>query len=210
MSVLYKGLCSLYTCVKSFLELGQHIWERCDTARALLQRGCPSDRLEDPRGSTVLLKNQRITFNPKEQRRQRQQGQVTQLQPQTVLLNLRPGWWKNMYKQPFLLRFFFIIILIIISSFIFRYLSHRAHRGVPSELQSHFTVIIVKFSSRPQRSDWRSFLEFMQFWQRHRNKKVLIGNRSGWKHGATTQSSQTGCEWYQNKNDTHGNLWHGF
>lgn len=107
MSVLYKGLCSLYTCVKSFLELGQHIWERCDTARALLQRGCPSDRLEDPRGSTVLLKNQRITFNPKEQRRQRQQGQVTQLQPQTVLLNLRPGWWKNMYKQPFLLRFFF-------------------------------------------------------------------------------------------------------
>uniref|UniRef100_A0A671XYB4 Integrin beta n=1 Tax=Sparus aurata TaxID=8175 RepID=A0A671XYB4_SPAAU len=90
-SVLYKGLCSLYTCVKSFLELGQHIWERCDTARALLQRGCPSDRLEDPRGSTVLLKNRRITFNPKEQRRQRQQGQVTQLQPQTVLLNLRPG-----------------------------------------------------------------------------------------------------------------------
>ncbi|XP_036935724.1 integrin beta-1-like isoform X1 [Acanthopagrus latus] len=76
---------------ESFLELGQHIWERCDTARALLQRGCPSDRLEDPRGSTVLLKNQKITFHPKEQRRQQQRGQVTQLQPQTVLLNLRPG-----------------------------------------------------------------------------------------------------------------------
>lgn len=105
---------------------------------------------------------------------------------------------------------FFFIIIIIISSFIFRSLSHQAHRGVPSKLQSHFIVIIVKLASRPQRGDWRSFLEFMQFWQRHRNKKVLIGNRSGGKHGATTQSSQTGCEWYKNKDDTHGILWHGF
>ncbi|KAG8009644.1 Integrin beta-1, partial [Nibea albiflora] len=72
-------------------KVGQHVWERCDTARTLLRRGCPSDHLEDPRGSTVLLKNRKITLQPKEQRRQRQLRQVTQLQPQSVLLHLRPG-----------------------------------------------------------------------------------------------------------------------
>uniref|UniRef100_A0A667WYV0 Integrin beta n=1 Tax=Myripristis murdjan TaxID=586833 RepID=A0A667WYV0_9TELE len=79
------------TCVKSFAEVGQHIWERCDTAEALLRRGCPSDRLEDPRGSAVLLKNRKITFHPKEQRHRAHHRQVTQLQPQSVLLHLRPG-----------------------------------------------------------------------------------------------------------------------
>lgn len=73
--------------------MGQHVWERCDTARTLLRRGCPFDRLEDPRGSTVLLKNRKITLQPKEQRRQQQLRQVTQLQPQSVLLHLRPGGW---------------------------------------------------------------------------------------------------------------------
>ncbi|KAM9337147.1 integrin beta-1-like [Symphorus nematophorus] len=72
-------------------EVGQHVWERCDTARSLLRRGCPFDRLEDPRGSTDLLKNRKITFHLKEQRRQRQHRQVTQLQPQSVRLHLRPG-----------------------------------------------------------------------------------------------------------------------
>ncbi|XP_041817036.1 integrin beta-1-like [Chelmon rostratus] len=71
---------------ENFLEVGQHVGERCDTAGALLRRGCPLDRLEDPRGSTVLLKNRKITT-----RRQRQHKQVTQLQPQSVLLHLRPG-----------------------------------------------------------------------------------------------------------------------
>ncbi|XP_030613089.1 integrin beta-1-like [Archocentrus centrarchus] len=75
----------------NFLEVGQHIWERCDTARALLKRGCPFDHLEDPRGSTVLLRNRKITFHPKEQRHKRWHRQVTQLQPQSVLLHLRPG-----------------------------------------------------------------------------------------------------------------------
>ncbi|KAM3849549.1 integrin beta-1-like [Diretmus argenteus] len=75
----------------NFTEVGQHIWERCDTARALQRRGCPSDCLEDPRGSAVLLKNHKITFHPKEQRHPQHQRQVTQLQPQTVLLHLRPG-----------------------------------------------------------------------------------------------------------------------
>ncbi|XP_070842029.1 integrin beta-1-B-like isoform X2 [Chaetodon trifascialis] len=74
---------------ENFLEVGQHIWERCDTPRALLRRGCPFDRLEDPRGSTVLLKNRKITFHPKGD--QRHHRQVTQLQPQSVLLHLRPG-----------------------------------------------------------------------------------------------------------------------
>ncbi|XP_027130071.1 integrin beta-1-like [Larimichthys crocea] len=76
---------------ENFLKVGQHVWERCDTARTLLRRGCPFDRLEDPRGSTVLLKNRKITLQPKEQRRQQQLRQVTQLQPQSVLLHLRPG-----------------------------------------------------------------------------------------------------------------------
>lgn len=88
---LYKGLNSTQTCVQNFLEVGQHVRERCDTARVLLRKGCPFDRLEDPRGSTVLLKNRKITFHPKEQRHRRQHRQVTQLQPQTVLLHLRPG-----------------------------------------------------------------------------------------------------------------------
>ncbi|XP_044032378.1 integrin beta-1-like [Siniperca chuatsi] len=60
--------CAEETCVKNFLEVGQHAWERCDTARALQRRGCPFDRLENPRGSTVLLKNQKITSHPKEQK----------------------------------------------------------------------------------------------------------------------------------------------
>uniref|UniRef100_A0A4W6G753 Integrin beta n=1 Tax=Lates calcarifer TaxID=8187 RepID=A0A4W6G753_LATCA len=76
---------------ENFLEVGQHMWERCDTASALLRRGCPLDRLEDPRGATVLLKNLKVTFHPKEQRHQQQHRQVTQLQPQSVLLHLRPG-----------------------------------------------------------------------------------------------------------------------
>ncbi|XP_069562891.1 integrin beta-1-like isoform X1 [Brachyistius frenatus] len=75
----------------SFLEVGQHIWERCDTAGVLLRRGCPLDHLEDPRGSTVLLQNRKITSHPPGRRRQRWHGQVTQLQPQTVRLRLRPG-----------------------------------------------------------------------------------------------------------------------
>ncbi|XP_035802869.2 integrin beta-1-like [Amphiprion ocellaris] len=77
---------------ETFLEVGRSIWERCDTARVLLRRGCPSDRLEDPRGSTVLLKNKKITLHPKEQRTQaRWHKQVTQLQPQSVQMHLRPG-----------------------------------------------------------------------------------------------------------------------
>ncbi|XP_008290936.1 integrin beta-1-like [Stegastes partitus] len=76
---------------ETFLEVGQPTWERCDTARQLLRRGCPLDRLEDPKGSTVLLKNKKITFHPKEQRQKRWHKQVTQLQPQSVLMHLRPG-----------------------------------------------------------------------------------------------------------------------
>ncbi|KAM9839732.1 integrin beta-1-like [Aulostomus maculatus] len=75
--------------LRSFLEVGQQVWERCDTAGALLRRGCPLDLLEDPRGSAVLLKNEEITLQPKKQRHQHQH--VTQLQPQRVLLHLRPG-----------------------------------------------------------------------------------------------------------------------
>ncbi|KAK2859721.1 hypothetical protein Q5P01_004341 [Channa striata] len=72
---------------ESFLQVGQHVWFRCDTVRALLRRGCPFDRLENPRGATVL---QNFTSHHKEQRRQKQR-QVTQLQPRSVLLHLRPG-----------------------------------------------------------------------------------------------------------------------
>ena len=88
--------------------MGQHVWERCDTARALLGKGCSHDRLEDPRGSTVLLKNQKITFHPKEQRHQQQHRGVTQLQPQTVRLHLRPGGCRTIAvteRKPF---FYFI------------------------------------------------------------------------------------------------------
>ncbi|TKS87398.1 Integrin beta-1 [Collichthys lucidus] len=95
MSLLFAAvllLCCRYNATGT--RVGQHVWERCDTARTLLRRGCPFDRLEDPRGSSVLLKNRKITLQPKEQRRQQQEqqlGQVTQLQPQSVLLHLRPG-----------------------------------------------------------------------------------------------------------------------
>ncbi|XP_041717279.2 integrin beta-1-like [Coregonus clupeaformis] len=44
---------------ESFIEPGQHTWEHCDTARALLERGCLVEHLENPRGSTVLLENQK-------------------------------------------------------------------------------------------------------------------------------------------------------
>ncbi|KAM7390140.1 hypothetical protein PAMA_008354 [Pampus argenteus] len=93
MSLLFAVvllLCCRYSTTGT-QEVGQHIWERCDTARALLTRGCPFDRLEDPRGSSVLLKHQKITFHLKEQRHQQQLHQhVTRVQPQTVLLHLRP------------------------------------------------------------------------------------------------------------------------
>ncbi|KAM4605960.1 integrin beta-1-like [Polymixia lowei] len=75
----------------SFTDVGQHLWERCDTAGSLLRRGCPLDRLEDPRGSVVLLKNHRVTSRPKGHGQRPPAQHVTQLQPQTVLLHLRPG-----------------------------------------------------------------------------------------------------------------------
>uniref|UniRef100_A0A672HIP5 Integrin beta n=1 Tax=Salarias fasciatus TaxID=181472 RepID=A0A672HIP5_SALFA len=84
----YKG--SVNVCVEAFLQVGQHTWERCDTAAALLRRGCPSHRLEDPRGSAVLVKNRNVTFRSG-RRRGGRGGRVTQLQPQTVRLHLRPG-----------------------------------------------------------------------------------------------------------------------
>uniref|UniRef100_A0A3P8PH13 Integrin beta n=1 Tax=Astatotilapia calliptera TaxID=8154 RepID=A0A3P8PH13_ASTCA len=91
LNCVISSYLSFSQCLMNFLEVGQHIWERCDTAGALLKRGCPFDHLEDPRGSTVLLKNRKITFHPKEQRHKRLHRVVTQLQPQTVLLHLRPG-----------------------------------------------------------------------------------------------------------------------
>uniref|UniRef100_A0A3B4UAQ9 Integrin beta n=1 Tax=Seriola dumerili TaxID=41447 RepID=A0A3B4UAQ9_SERDU len=91
MNLLFAAVLLFCCRYNSFLEVGQHIWERCDTARARMRRGCPFDRLEDPRGAAVLLKGRKITFHPKEQRHQRRHRQPTQLQPQTVLLHLRPG-----------------------------------------------------------------------------------------------------------------------
>ncbi|XP_048862223.1 integrin beta-1-like [Brienomyrus brachyistius] len=74
---------------EGFVRLGQHTWERCGTVQALLARGCPTAALEDPRGSNVLLQNRPVAS------RHRDPGHrphdVTQLQPQKVLLKLRPG-----------------------------------------------------------------------------------------------------------------------
>ncbi|XP_056155218.1 integrin beta-1-like [Lampris incognitus] len=78
-------------CIKSFTEPGHPVWERCDTAGALLRRGCPLERLEDPRGSVVLLRNRNVTSRPEGHGPRPHHQHVTQLQPQTVLLHLRPG-----------------------------------------------------------------------------------------------------------------------
>lgn len=76
MSVYIRGFNSTSTRAKDFLEVGEHVWERCDTTRALLRRGCAFDRLEDTGGPNVLPKYQEITFLPEEQRQQRQHSEA--------------------------------------------------------------------------------------------------------------------------------------
>ncbi|KAJ8395061.1 hypothetical protein AAFF_G00040120 [Aldrovandia affinis] len=75
---------------ESFIGTGQLTWERCDMASALLERGCPRSRVEDPRGDTMLQRNHRVTSRHRDQKHHGPHG-IVQLQPQKVLLRLRPG-----------------------------------------------------------------------------------------------------------------------
>ncbi|XP_061094466.1 integrin beta-1-B-like [Conger conger] len=75
---------------ESFIGPGQFTWERCDTVSALVERGCPSGSIEDPRGDTALLLNHKITSRYRDWNRHVPHTTV-QLQPQKVLMRLRPG-----------------------------------------------------------------------------------------------------------------------
>uniref|UniRef100_A0A8C9TLK6 Integrin beta n=1 Tax=Scleropages formosus TaxID=113540 RepID=A0A8C9TLK6_SCLFO len=81
------------TRVQSFIGPAQHTWERCGLAQALLERGCPRSAIEDPRGSSVFLRDRPVTSHVREPKQR--SHQITQLQPQQVLLHLRPGEPQN-------------------------------------------------------------------------------------------------------------------
>lgn len=92
------GVCKLYflfryICVllKEFLSEGESKSTRCDDLASLKSRNCPLDRIEDPRGSVVAVKNVTVTNRKKGVSEKVKPEQITQIQPQKLTMTLRSG-----------------------------------------------------------------------------------------------------------------------
>ncbi|KAF6727973.1 Integrin beta-1 [Oryzias melastigma] len=79
----------------SFLKQGEALSTRCDEFQSLLKRGCPLDMIEDPHGDHRVLKNKTVTNRKKvtdsSRRKQVKPEDITQIQPQKLVLTLRSG-----------------------------------------------------------------------------------------------------------------------
>ncbi|KAI4871320.1 hypothetical protein NFI96_028278 [Prochilodus magdalenae] len=64
---------------------------RCDEVKALIDKGCPDINVENPRGSISIDQNKDVTNRKKDVAEKLKPEQITQIQPQKLTLNLRPG-----------------------------------------------------------------------------------------------------------------------
>uniref|UniRef100_A0A3B4ANA7 Integrin beta n=1 Tax=Periophthalmus magnuspinnatus TaxID=409849 RepID=A0A3B4ANA7_9GOBI len=76
---------------ENFLSVGEAKSARCDDLQSLSERHCPPGKIENPRGSTKIDKNQPVTNRNKESTEKLKPEQITQIQPQKLTLTLRSG-----------------------------------------------------------------------------------------------------------------------
>uniref|UniRef100_A0A3B4ANI3 Integrin beta n=1 Tax=Periophthalmus magnuspinnatus TaxID=409849 RepID=A0A3B4ANI3_9GOBI len=77
--------------LQNFLSVGEAKSARCDDLQSLSERHCPPGKIENPRGSTKIDKNQPVTNRNKESTEKLKPEQITQIQPQKLTLTLRSG-----------------------------------------------------------------------------------------------------------------------
>ncbi|XP_026565768.1 integrin beta-1 [Pseudonaja textilis] len=75
----------------TFLQEGESTAARCDDLEALKNKGCPPEEIENPRGTHILLKNKEVTNRIKGTAESLRPEDITQIQPQQVMLKLRKG-----------------------------------------------------------------------------------------------------------------------
>ncbi|XP_047424046.1 integrin beta-1a isoform X1 [Mugil cephalus] len=73
-----------------FLQQGETVSTRCDELESLINRGCPKDMIENPRGERKVLKDKPVT-NRKKGAEKLKPEDITQIQPQKLRLTLRSG-----------------------------------------------------------------------------------------------------------------------
>uniref|UniRef100_A0A8C6SG22 Integrin beta n=1 Tax=Neogobius melanostomus TaxID=47308 RepID=A0A8C6SG22_9GOBI len=76
---------------ESFLSVGEAKSARCDDLQALSERRCPPGKIENPRGSIQIDKDQPVTNRKKDSPEKLKPEQITQIQPQKLSLTLRSG-----------------------------------------------------------------------------------------------------------------------
>ncbi|XP_075443846.1 integrin beta-1 isoform X3 [Ascaphus truei] len=79
-------------CTKlDFLQEGEPTSARCDDLSALKSKGCPENEIENPRGSQEVSKNKNVTNRSKGTADKLRPEDITQIQPQQLILKLRSG-----------------------------------------------------------------------------------------------------------------------
>ncbi|XP_023597744.1 integrin beta-1 [Trichechus manatus latirostris] len=73
----------------TFLQEGMPTSARCDDLEALKKKGCHPDDIENPRGSKDVKKNKNVTNRSKGTAEKLQPEDITQIQPQQLILQLR-------------------------------------------------------------------------------------------------------------------------
>ncbi|XP_049978042.1 integrin beta-1 [Alexandromys fortis] len=75
----------------TFLQEGMPTSARCDDLEALKKKGCQPSDIENPRGSQTIKKNKNVTNRNRGTAEKLQPEDITQIQPQQLLLKLRSG-----------------------------------------------------------------------------------------------------------------------
>ncbi|XP_030054948.1 integrin beta-1 isoform X1 [Microcaecilia unicolor] len=79
-------------CTKlDFLQEGETTSARCDDLATLLSKGCPLSMTENPRGSQKVSRNKDVTNRSKGTAEKLKPEDITQIQPQQLILQLRSG-----------------------------------------------------------------------------------------------------------------------
>ncbi|KAK7816136.1 hypothetical protein U0070_023619 [Myodes glareolus] len=75
----------------TFLQEGMPTSARCDDLEALKKKGCQPSDIENPRGSQTIKKNKNVTNRNRGTAGKLRPEDITQIQPQQLLLKLRSG-----------------------------------------------------------------------------------------------------------------------
>ncbi|XP_062844059.1 integrin beta-1-like isoform X2 [Trichomycterus rosablanca] len=76
---------------EAFLKEGETKSTRCDEIEALAKKGCPANKVENPRGMVTIDQNKPVTNRKKDVAEKLKADQITQVQPQKLKLKLRSG-----------------------------------------------------------------------------------------------------------------------